>query len=95
LIASFSSFLDGFARLADIATQSKGGTEEMGTSLTDIARWHKAVELKIREINYAFTSKLLTPIGNRLDEWKKSLTTLEKDHDKGMLLAYTSEVIPD
>jgi hypothetical protein len=43
----------------------------------------------------AFTSKLLTPIGNRLDEWKKSLTTLEKDHDKGMLLAYTSEVIPD
>lgn len=28
-----------------------GGTQEMGNSLTNLVRWHKAVELKIREIN--------------------------------------------
>ncbi|XP_019849524.1 PREDICTED: metastasis suppressor protein 1-like isoform X1 [Amphimedon queenslandica] len=84
LIVSFNSFLDGFAKLADAASQSKGGTKDMGMNLTNIIRWHRAVELKIREINYSLSSKLLTPVGNRIDEWKKSLSSLDKDHDKEM-----------
>ena len=33
----------------------------------------------------SLSTKVLTPVGHRLDEWKKQLSNLDKDHDKGQL----------
>jgi metastasis suppressor protein 1 len=77
-------FLDAFQRIADLATNTKGATREIGTALTRLILRHKAIEQKFKSITNALVETFIQPLNERIEDWKKSAHTLDKDHVKGL-----------
>jgi len=83
-LTTFGLFLDAFQRIADLATNTKGATREIGTGLTRLILRHKSIEQKLKCFTNAFVETLIQPLNERVEEWKKSTHTLDKDHAKGL-----------
>ncbi|CAF3463734.1 unnamed protein product [Rotaria sp. Silwood1] len=83
-IITFSLFLDAFQRIADLATNTKGATREIGTALTRLILRHKSIEQKLKSFTSSLVETFIQPLSERIEEWKKSANTLDKDHAKGL-----------
>ncbi|XP_066288452.1 protein MTSS 1-like isoform X4 [Branchiostoma lanceolatum] len=75
-------FLDSFQKVADMATNTRGATKELGAALTRMCIRHRSIEGKLRHFSSAILEKLVTPLQDRMEDWKKDATQLDKDHAK-------------
>jgi len=80
--ASLGSFLDTFQKIADAASNTKGGSRDIGTCLTRIVIRHRALESRMKTLSGALMDCLVLPIQNKLEEWKKITHALDKEHAK-------------
>ncbi|XP_068459567.1 MTSS I-BAR domain containing 2a isoform X2 [Clinocottus analis] len=76
------AFLDAFQKVADIATNSRGATRDVGSALTRMCMRHRSIEAKLRHFTSALMEGLVTPLQDRIEEWKKTANQLDKDHAK-------------
>jgi hypothetical protein len=83
-IITFSHFLDAFQRIADLATNTKGGTRDIGTALTRLILRHKSIEQKLKCFANSLVETFIQPLNDSIEDWKKSANTLDKDHAKGL-----------
>lgn len=83
-IITFGLFLDAFQRIADLATNTKGATKDIGTALTRLILRHKSIEQKLKFFTNSLVETFIQPLGECIEEWKKSANTLDKDHAKGL-----------
>ncbi|XP_072156556.1 uncharacterized protein [Bemisia tabaci] len=81
-INAISSYLDAFQKIADAATNTRGATKEIGTALTRICLRHRAVEARLKTFTSAIVDCLVNPLQDKLEEWKKSVVNLDKEHTK-------------
>ncbi|XP_012276127.1 MTSS1-like protein isoform X2 [Orussus abietinus] len=81
-ILAISAYLEAFQKIADTATNARGATKEIGTALTRICLRHKAVETRMKSFTSAIMDCLVMPLQEKLEDWKKSLINLDKEHAK-------------
>nr|XP_046250254.1 MTSS I-BAR domain containing 2a isoform X1 [Scatophagus argus] len=76
------AFLDAFQKVADMATNSRGATRDVGSALTRMCMRHRSIETKLRHFSNALMEGLVMPLQDRIEEWKKTANQLDKDHAK-------------
>ncbi|XP_037111073.1 MTSS I-BAR domain containing 2a isoform X2 [Syngnathus acus] len=76
------AFLDAFQKVADMATNSRGATRDIGSALTRMCMRHRSIEAKLRHFTNSLMEGLVTPLQDRIEEWKKTANQLDKDHAK-------------
>ncbi|XP_077372773.1 MTSS I-BAR domain containing 2a isoform X3 [Festucalex cinctus] len=76
------AFLDAFQKVADMATNSRGATRDIGSALTRMCMRHRSIEAKLRHFTNALMEGLVTPLQDKIEEWKKTGNLLDKDHAK-------------
>ncbi|XP_044047903.1 MTSS I-BAR domain containing 2a isoform X2 [Siniperca chuatsi] len=76
------AFLDAFQKVADMATNSRGATRDVGSALTRMCMRHRSIETKLRQFTNALMESLVTPLQDKIEEWKKTANQLDKDHAK-------------
>uniref|UniRef100_A0A1B6CYE7 IMD domain-containing protein n=1 Tax=Clastoptera arizonana TaxID=38151 RepID=A0A1B6CYE7_9HEMI len=81
-INAISAYLDAFQKIADAATNTRGATKEIGTALTRICLRHRAVEARMKTFSSAIMDCLVTPLQEKIEDWKKAVINLDKDHAK-------------
>ncbi|XP_015434452.1 PREDICTED: MTSS1-like protein isoform X2 [Dufourea novaeangliae] len=81
-ILAVSAYLETFQKIADAATNARGATKEIGTALTRICLRHKAVETRMKSFTSAIMDCLVLPLQEKLEDWKRSLINLDKEHAK-------------
>ncbi|XP_059616053.1 protein MTSS 2 isoform X5 [Phlebotomus argentipes] len=81
-IQAIATYLDAFQKIADAATNSKGGSKEIGTALTRVCLRHKAVETKMKSFTAAIMDCLIAPLQDKIEEWKRQVAVIDKDHTK-------------
>ncbi|KAH0560444.1 hypothetical protein KQX54_004627 [Cotesia glomerata] len=81
-ILAVSAYLEAFQKIADAATSARGATKEIGTALTRICLRHKAVETRMKSFTCAIMDRLVMPLQEKLEDWKKALIVLDKEHTK-------------
>ncbi|KAM4735111.1 protein MTSS 1-like isoform 2-T2 [Anableps anableps] len=75
-------FLDAFQKVADLATNSRGGTRDIGSALTRMCMRHRSIEAKLKQFSVCFLEGLINPLQEQMEEWKRGVNTLDKDHAK-------------
>ncbi|XP_035791434.1 mucin-5AC-like isoform X8 [Anopheles albimanus] len=81
-IQALAAYLDAFQKIADAATNSRGATKEIGTALTRVCLRHKAVESRMKTFTSAIMDCLIGPLQEKLEDWRKQVTVIDKDHAK-------------
>ncbi|XP_052231052.1 uncharacterized protein LOC127844679 isoform X3 [Dreissena polymorpha] len=81
-LVAISAFLDAFQKIADLATGSRGATKELGTALTRLCMRHKAIETKLKKFTGTILDHLVSPLQECMEEWKKNVIQLDKEHAK-------------
>ncbi|XP_066493292.1 protein MTSS 2 isoform X2 [Tiliqua scincoides] len=76
------AFLDAFQKVADMATNTRGATRDIGSALTRMCMRHKSIETKLRQFTNALMESLINPLQDRIEDWKKTANQLDKDHAK-------------
>ncbi|XP_044289946.1 protein MTSS 2 isoform X2 [Varanus komodoensis] len=76
------AFLDAFQKVADMATNARGATRDIGSALTRMCMRHRSIEAKLRQFTNALVESLINPLQDRIEDWKKSANQLDKDHAK-------------
>uniref|UniRef100_A0A8C6SWM2 MTSS I-BAR domain containing 1 n=1 Tax=Neogobius melanostomus TaxID=47308 RepID=A0A8C6SWM2_9GOBI len=76
------AFLDAFQKVADMATGTRGATKEIGTALTRMCMRHRSIESKLKLFTMALSEGLISPLEQKMEEWKKVASQLDKDHAK-------------
>lgn len=59
-----------------------GATKEIGTALTRVCLRHKAVETRMKTFTSAIMECLIVPLQEKLEDWKKQVAIIDKDHAK-------------
>ncbi|CAG9821314.1 unnamed protein product [Phaedon cochleariae] len=88
-ILAVTAYLDAFQKIADSATSARGATRDIGTALTRICLRHKAVEARMKNFTSVIMECLILPLQDKLEEWKKTVVNLDKDHAKDYKRART------
>ncbi|XP_032465508.1 protein MTSS 1 isoform X8 [Phocoena sinus] len=81
-VVAAAAFLDAFQKVADMATNTRGGTREIGSALTRMCMRHRSIEAKLRQFSSALIDCLINPLQEQMEEWKKVANQLDKDHAK-------------
>ncbi|XP_048403047.2 protein MTSS 2 isoform X10 [Stegostoma tigrinum] len=81
-VLAAAAFLDAFQKVADMATNTRGATREIGSALTRMCMRHRSIEAKLRHFTNALMESLINPLQDRIEDWKKSANQLDKDHAK-------------
>ncbi|XP_053961946.1 mucin-2 isoform X9 [Anastrepha ludens] len=81
-IQAIAAYLDAFQKIADAATNSRGASKEIGTALTRVCLRHKAVESRLKTFTTAIMDCLVQPLQDKLEDWKRSVITIDKEHAK-------------
>ncbi|XP_074864389.1 protein MTSS 2 isoform X8 [Carettochelys insculpta] len=76
------AFLDAFQKVADMATNTRGATRDIGSALTRMCMRHRSIEAKLRHFTNALMESLVNPLQDRIEDWKKTANQLDKDHAK-------------
>ncbi|XP_059207483.1 protein MTSS 2 isoform X2 [Centropristis striata] len=76
------AFLDAFQKVADMATNTRGATRDIGSALTRMCMRHRSIEAKLRQFTNALMESLVTPLQDKIEDWKKTANQLDKDHAK-------------
>uniref|UniRef100_A0A8D9F0Z1 Metastasis suppressor protein 1 n=1 Tax=Cacopsylla melanoneura TaxID=428564 RepID=A0A8D9F0Z1_9HEMI len=85
-IHAIAAYLDAFQKIADAATNTRGATKDIGSALTRICLRQKAVEARMKTFTSALMDCLVVPLQEKLEEWKKSVLTLDKEHARGKII---------
>uniref|UniRef100_A0A3P9MF72 IMD domain-containing protein n=1 Tax=Oryzias latipes TaxID=8090 RepID=A0A3P9MF72_ORYLA len=67
------AFLDAFQKVADMATNTRGATRDIGSALTRMCMRHRTALL---------SCPLIAPLQDKIEDWKKTANQLDKDHAK-------------
>ncbi|TMW41803.1 hypothetical protein DOY81_013117, partial [Sarcophaga bullata] len=59
-----------------------GASKEIGTALTRVCLRHKAVETRLKTFTAAIMDCLVQPLQDKLEDWKRSVATIDKEHAK-------------
>uniref|UniRef100_A0A3P8WP25 IMD domain-containing protein n=1 Tax=Cynoglossus semilaevis TaxID=244447 RepID=A0A3P8WP25_CYNSE len=78
-VVMVTAFLDSFQKVADLATNSRGGTRDIGSALTRMCVRQRSIENKLRHL---FLDCLINPLQEQMEEWKRTANSLDKDHAK-------------
>nr|XP_032816719.1 protein MTSS 2 isoform X11 [Petromyzon marinus] len=81
-LTAAGAFLEAFQKVADMATNTRGATRDIGSALTRMCMRHRSIETKLAHFTQALASNLLGPLQEKLEEWKKTAAQLDKDHAK-------------
>ncbi|XP_064802993.1 protein MTSS 1-like isoform X2 [Oncorhynchus masou masou] len=81
-VVAAAAFLDAFQKVADLATNTRGGTRDIGSALTRMCMRHRSIEAKLRDFSVAFMDCMINPLQEQMEEWKRGTNTLDKDHAK-------------
>uniref|UniRef100_A0AAZ3RHZ8 IMD domain-containing protein n=2 Tax=Oncorhynchus tshawytscha TaxID=74940 RepID=A0AAZ3RHZ8_ONCTS len=81
-VVAAAAFLDAFQKVADLATNTRGGTRDIGSALTRMCMRHRSIEAKLRDFSMAFMDCMINPLQDQMEEWKRGTNTLDKDHAK-------------
>lgn len=81
-LVALSAFLDAFQKIADAATGTRGATKDVGAALTRICLRHRAVESRVKTLTNTLMECVVLPLQERVEEWRRSHHTLDKDHTK-------------
>ncbi|XP_048523340.1 flocculation protein FLO11 isoform X3 [Dendroctonus ponderosae] len=88
-ILAVTAYLEAFQKIADSATNTRGATREIGTALTRICLRHKAVENRMKHFTGVIMECLIIPLQDRLEEWRKTVLNLDKEHARDYKRART------
>ncbi|XP_028984211.1 protein MTSS 1-like isoform X11 [Betta splendens] len=81
-VVAVAVFLDAFQKVADLATNSRGGTRDIGSALTRMCMRHRSIEAKLKHFSMEFLEDLINPLQEQMEEWKRGVNALDKDHAK-------------
>ncbi|CAL1261101.1 unnamed protein product [Larinioides sclopetarius] len=81
-VLALTAFLDAFQKIADMATNARGATKEIGSALTRLCLRHRSVEAKLKIFSSALVDHLVIPLQDKLEDWKKVAYQMDKDHAK-------------
>ncbi|XP_047454411.1 protein MTSS 1-like isoform X3 [Mugil cephalus] len=81
-VVAVAAFLDAFQKVADLATNSRGGTRDIGSALTRMCMRHRSIEAKLKQFSMGFLEGLINPLQEQMEDWKRGVNTLDKDHAK-------------
>ncbi|XP_051953163.1 protein MTSS 2-like isoform X2 [Xyrauchen texanus] len=81
-VLAAAAFLDAFQKVADMATNTRGATRDIGSALTRMCMRHRSIEAKLRHFTNALMEKMISPLQDKIEEWKKTTALLDKDHAK-------------
>ncbi|XP_067246275.1 MTSS I-BAR domain containing 2a isoform X4 [Chanodichthys erythropterus] len=81
-VLAAAAFLDAFQKVADMATNTRGATRDIGSALTRMCMRHRSIEAKLRHFTNALMEKMIAPLQDKIEEWKKTAALLDKDHAK-------------
>ncbi|KAM7542580.1 hypothetical protein Aperf_G00000005665 [Anoplocephala perfoliata] len=76
------AFLDAIQRLADLASKTSGGSKEIGAHFTRLCMRQKRLGSKVKTMGNQLITCMVNPMIGRLDEWKKSIAQIEKEHNR-------------
>uniref|UniRef100_A0A8B9GN09 IMD domain-containing protein n=1 Tax=Amazona collaria TaxID=241587 RepID=A0A8B9GN09_9PSIT len=76
------AFLDAFQKVADMATNTRGATRDIGSALTRMCTQHHSIEAKFWQFTNALMESLINPLQDRTEDWKKTANQMDKDHAK-------------
>ncbi|GFW91386.1 protein MTSS 1 [Trichonephila clavipes] len=81
-VLALAAFLDSFQKIADMATNARGATKDIGSALTRLCLRHRSVEAKLKIFSSALVDHLVLPLQEKLEDWKKVAYQMDKDHAK-------------
>ncbi|BFZ19245.1 hypothetical protein BsWGS_22283 [Bradybaena similaris] len=81
-VVAVGAFLEAFQKVADMATSSKGATREIGSALTRLCMRHRSIETHLKALTSSILDNLVAPLQDKLEDWKKAVAQLDKDHSK-------------
>ncbi|CAG5116271.1 unnamed protein product, partial [Candidula unifasciata] len=81
-VVAVGAFLEAFQKVADMATSSKGATREIGSALTRLCMRHRSIETHLKALTSSILDNLVAPLQDKLEDWKKAVVQLDKDHSK-------------
>ena len=59
-----------------------GGTKDIGSALTRLCLRHRSVEARLKTFTSSFMDCLILPLQDHLEEWKKIISQIDKEHAK-------------
>uniref|UniRef100_A0A3Q3FEM3 Protein MTSS 2-like n=1 Tax=Labrus bergylta TaxID=56723 RepID=A0A3Q3FEM3_9LABR len=59
-----------------------GGTRDIGSALTRMCMRHRSIEAKLKQFSMVFLEGLINPLQEQVEDWKRGVNTLDKDHAK-------------
>uniref|UniRef100_A0A671MQ97 MTSS1-like protein n=1 Tax=Sinocyclocheilus anshuiensis TaxID=1608454 RepID=A0A671MQ97_9TELE len=72
-----------FHLFGDIDTHFRPcATRDIGSALTRMCMRHRSIEAKLRHFTNALMEKMIAPLQDKIEEWKKTAALLDKDHAK-------------
>ncbi|VDK47155.1 unnamed protein product [Taenia asiatica] len=74
-----SSFLEAFQKISDIAETNNAGLRPFGIALRRYCLRQRCVESRLRSFNSQITECLVTPLSDRLDEWRRTANQMDRD----------------
>ncbi|OQV12205.1 Metastasis suppressor protein 1 [Hypsibius exemplaris] len=81
LVAS-SAFLNSFQQVADAATKTRGASKEIGKCLTRMVLRQRSIEAKMKAFTSALMENMVTPLQDKMEDWKKTCLHMDKEHAK-------------
>ncbi|XP_055081220.1 protein MTSS 2-like [Periophthalmus magnuspinnatus] len=81
-VVAVAAFLDAFQKVADLASNSRGGTRDLGSALTKMCLRHRSIETKLRHLSMVFVDCLINPLQEQMEDWRRTTSSLDKDHAK-------------
>uniref|UniRef100_A0A8C1QQW5 MTSS I-BAR domain containing 2a n=1 Tax=Cyprinus carpio TaxID=7962 RepID=A0A8C1QQW5_CYPCA len=60
----------------------QSATRDIGSALTRMCMRHRSIEAKLRHFSNALMEKMIGPLQDKIEEWKKTAALLDKDHAK-------------
>ncbi|KAI3357071.1 hypothetical protein L3Q82_015458 [Scortum barcoo] len=91
-VVAVTAFLDAFQKVADLATNSRGGTRDIGSALTRMCMRHRSIEAKLKQFSISILHFPSQPEYKRAwQEIKKSSSDtlkLQKQANKALRLTH-------
>ncbi|VEL19931.1 unnamed protein product, partial [Protopolystoma xenopodis] len=81
-ITSIAAFLETLQKLADIAHCGHSGLKELGISMTRLCLRERGFETRLRAFNSHLSDGLAVPLADRVIEWKRSTSQLDREFTK-------------
>ncbi|VDL57460.1 unnamed protein product [Hymenolepis diminuta] len=77
-----SGFLEAFQKIADIAETNNAGLRPFGIALRRYCLRQRCIESRLRSFNSQITDCLVTPLSDRLEEWRRTSNQMDRDSVK-------------